>query len=200
MCSMRKGEQTKADILCTGVALVSEIGLDGLTIGTLAKQVGLSKSGLYAHFESKEDLQIQVLDAAADQFISMVVAPSLKKPRGIARIRAFVENWMKWEDAPGIPGGCVFIAVANELDDKPGPVRDRFVSYQRDWIEALAGGAEVAKQEGQFRADLDVEQFAYDLYAIILGYHYFNRLMHDPGARDRAFDAFDRLIEAAGRD
>jgi hypothetical protein len=112
-------------------------------------------------------------------------------------VRALFEGWLGWENDPELPGGCVFIALANELDDRPGPLRDLLVGYQRDWTGALATAARIAVEEGHFRPDLDCEQFAYDLYATILAYHHFNRLLRDPGSERRARSAFEQLLAVA---
>jgi AcrR family transcriptional regulator len=193
---MSKGEETRAAILERAFAEASRVGLEGLTIGSLAEEVGLSKSGLFAHFDSKEALQVQVLETAAERFVETVVSPALKEPRGEPRVRALFEHWMEWETADFQPGGCIFIAVANEMDDRPGPARERLVALQRDWLETLATAARVAVDEGHLRADLDTEQFAYDLYAIILAYHHFSRLLDDPAAEERAWSSFEHLLAA----
>lgn len=196
---MTKGEETRTAILERAFASASRLGLEGLTIGGLADEVGLSKSGLFAHFDSKEALQLQVLETAAERFVETVVAPALKEPRGEPRVRALFERWMEWETAAFQPGGCIFIATANELDDRPGPVRERLVGLQRDWLEALATAARIAVEEGHFRPGLDVRQFAYDLYAVILAYHHFSRLLQDPAAEDRARSSFESLLAASRR-
>lgn len=194
-----KGEETRAAILDAGMALASRLGLEGLSIGRLADEVGMSKSGLYAHFDSKEALQLAVLETAVERFVETVVAPALGEPRGEPRVRALFDHWMEWEQADFLPGGCIFVATAQELDDRPGPLRDRLVAYQRDWLEALATAARIAGEEGHFRAGADAEQFAYDLYAVILAYHHFSRLLRDPDAEARARRSFDDLIAACRR-
>ncbi|MEM7479935.1 MAG: TetR/AcrR family transcriptional regulator [Acidobacteriota bacterium] len=194
---MSKGAETRKTILREALAQASRLGLEGLSIGTLAKEVGLSKSGLYAHFDSKEDLLIGVLEAAAASFVEIVVGPALAKPRGEARVRALFDNWLKWEKSVFLPGGCVFISTANELDDRPGPVRDRLVAYQKEWLNTIARTASVAVELGQFRGDLDVQQFAYDAYAVLLAYHHFGRLIRDPDAGSRARLSFENLLEVS---
>ncbi|HVS03797.1 MAG TPA: TetR/AcrR family transcriptional regulator [Thermoanaerobaculia bacterium] len=194
-----KGEATRAAILDQALAAASRLGLEALSIGHLAREVGMSKSGLFAHFHSKEQLQLEVLEEAVARFVDTVIAPALKEARGEPRVRALFDRWLEWEQAPFLPGGCVFIATANELDDRPGPVRDRLVAYQRDWIEALATAARLGVGEGHFREDLDGEQLAYDLYAIILAFHHFSRLMRDPRAEARARRAFSDLMGACRR-
>jgi AcrR family transcriptional regulator len=192
-----KGEETRAAILDQALASASRLGLEGLTIGNLADAVGMSKSGLFAHFRSKEDLQLQVLETAVRHFVELVLAPALARPRGEPRVRSLFERWIEWEKADFQPGGCIFIATANELDDRPGPLRDRLVGYQRDWLQAIATAARIAVEEKHFAPEVDVQQFAYDLYAIALAYHHFSRLMDDPAAEDRAKSAFERLMDAA---
>jgi AcrR family transcriptional regulator len=197
---MRKGEATRAAILKRGVELATETGLDGLTIGRLATDLGLSKSGLFAHFKSKEALQIQVLDAAAERFVEEVVRPAVKKPRGEPRLAALFERWLAWTKSNSGPGGCVFVAAAAELDDRPGPVRDRLVALQNGWLEVMAAVYRTGVEEGHFRSDVDVEQFAYDLYSVMLGFHHASRLLRDPQADSRANAAFERLLASARRD
>jgi AcrR family transcriptional regulator len=191
---MSKGAQTRATILDRALALASELGLGSLSIGTLAKEVEMSKSGLFAHFKSKEQLQIDVLAAARDRFIAEVISPALSAPRGIPRIRALFDRWLDWENSPNMPGGCIFQTATVELDDRPGPVRDYLVSTQKDWLETLAGAARIAMREGHFRADLDPAQWAFESFSIALGYRFAARLLRDPAARERAQVAMDALI------
>ena len=195
---MTKGEETRAAILDEAVAMASRIGLEGLSIGALAGETRMSKSGLFAHFESKQNLQFAVLQASVDRFIAQVVAPALTEPRGLPRVRALFENWLAWSNDPERPGGCFFIAAANELDDRPGPLRDRLVGYQRDWLDALATAARIAVDENHLRPDLDTQQFAYDFYSILMAYHHYSRLMRDPDAESRARTSLARLLEQSG--
>lgn len=195
-----KGDETRELIVDTALAQASRMGLEALSIGGLAQKVGMSKSGLFAHFDSKESLQLAVLETAVQRFIDLVITPSLRAPRGEPRVRALFESWMTWEGAKFQPGGCVFIATANELDDRPGPLRDYLVASQQDWLSALATAAEIATEEGHFRKDLDSRQFAYDLYSIILAYHHFSRLLRDPEAERRAFLAFEDLLRMSRRE
>jgi len=191
---MGKGELTRQNILKHAAGLATEIGLDGLTIGRLADDLGLSKSGLFAHFQSKELLQLAAMEFAAQRFIDTAVKPSLSAPRGEPRVRAFFDNWLAWPKKSGLPGGCFFVAVASELDDKPGLVRDRCVQLQRDWLDALAQGVRIAVSEGHFRKDVDPDQFAYEMYGIMLVNHHFSRLLRDAKAEPRARKAFDALV------
>ena len=191
---MGKGERTRANVVDRALSLSSQLGLDALTIGSLAREVGLSKSGLFAHFDSKEDLQLQVLEEAVDRFIRMVVRPAFTEPRGEPRVRALFERWMEWATVDFLPGGCLFVSLANELDDRPGTLRDFLVAAQAEWLSTLAKAARRATEAGHFRQDLDHKQFAYDFYAIELAFHHFHQLLRDPAARARARVSFDRLI------
>jgi AcrR family transcriptional regulator len=191
---MRKGEATRAAILERGVQVATQTGLDGLTIGRLATELGLSKSGLFAHFRSKEALQIQVLDASAERFVQEVVRPALREPRGERRLRAIFERWLAWTQTNSGPGGCLFVAAAAELDDRPGAVRERLVALQKGWLEILATVYRTGVEERQFRRDVEPDQFAHDLYSVMLGFHHAARLLRDPRAGTRANAAFERLI------
>jgi len=156
----------------------------------------MSKSGLFAHFRSKQQLQLQVLEEARQRFIDIVVAPALKKPRGEARLRAMFENTMhRWEHE--LPGGCVFHAVSAELDEQPGPARDYLIETQRDYADTLKHAAQIAVEEGQFRKDLDLDQFVFELRSITAAYHHFGRLLGDPNAERRARKMFDGLLARA---
>jgi AcrR family transcriptional regulator len=194
---MKRGEATRQAILDDALAQASVLGLEGLTIGSLAKRTGMSKSGLYAHFESKEGLQIQVLEEARDRFVTTVVSPALKQPRGEPRVRGLFERWLAWARSAQLPGGCPFIAVAAELDDQRGPVRDRLVSIQRDWRDTLETVARTAVEEGHFRPDLDLAQWSFELWGLALSYHWHARLLEADDALDRARDAFEGFLERA---
>lgn len=192
---MSKGENTKSVILETGLRMASRDGLVGVTIGRLADDLHLSKSGVFAHFQSKEALQEQILRYARDAFLEKVITPSLKKPRGEIRIKALFDNWLAWGKSDWLPGGCIFLAASSELDDKPGPVRDFLVDMQREWMATLAQTARHATQAGDFKADCDAEQFAYELYGFITAYHHASRLLGDSKAERRIKKAFADLLE-----
>jgi AcrR family transcriptional regulator len=191
-----KGEETRQAILGKAFELATVVGVSGLTIGRLAEESGLSKSGLFAHFGSKEALEVAVVEEASRQFIAEVMVPALGVPRGEPRLRAMFENWLKWGDRPG---GCFFVGVSAELDDRPGPARDALVRAQKDWDDELAKAARIAVSESHFHDDLDADQFAFELYSIMLGAHLFQRFLHAPGARTRTLDAFERLVATARR-
>jgi AcrR family transcriptional regulator len=197
---MRKGDDTKHAILEHATGLATRVGLGGLTIGGLAEELDLSKSGLFAHFQSKEALQIQVLEHGADLFVANVVRPALATPRGGPRVRELFERWLAWGRSSPMPGGCLFVAAATELDDRPGPVRDRLVALQRDWLNVIVTSVRKGIDAGHFRADADAEQFAQDLYGVMLAYHHAARLLRDHEAEPRARRAFERLVAALLRD
>jgi AcrR family transcriptional regulator len=191
-----KGARTRGAILECAVAHACRVGLAGLTIGDLADAVGMSKSGMYAHFGSKEALQIAVLDTAAQGFTENVVVPALSAPRGEPRIRALVDRWFEcgrtWQ-----PGGRVFVKASTELDEQPGPVCDRLREHLQRLDDTIARILAAGIVEGHFRPDVDTEQFAADLYGVMLGYYHHHRLLEDPQAEVRARRAVDALIDAA---
>jgi AcrR family transcriptional regulator len=191
---MSKGAETREVVLDTASRLARTVGLGGLTIGSLAASADLSKSGLYAHFRSKESLQIQILEHTRARFVAEVMAPSLSTPRGEPRVRALFENWMTWDDKEG---GCLFVAASSELDDQPGPVRDELVRYQQDWLDSLAEVFRTGLAEGHFRPDADPEQFAFEVDGIMLSHHMFSRLFRDDRSASRAHHAFEALLDMA---
>jgi AcrR family transcriptional regulator len=194
---MGKGAETKERILEHAIRLASRDGLEGLTVAGLAGELGLSKSGLFAHFGSKDALQVEVLEAATSKFRDTVVRPALKAPRGEPRIRALFERWLAWGDDPNMLGGCILVTASVELDDRPGAPRDFLVATQRELLSTLAKAARIAAEVGHFRADVDAEQFAFELYSFILGYSHHKRLLRDPKAEARVRAAFDRLVASA---
>lgn len=193
--AMRKGEASRREILEGAAHTASRVGLGGLTIGTLAEHTGRSKSGLFAHFRSKEALQLQVLEYAMERFTDLVVRPSLAAPRGEPRLRALFEHWLAW-DREALSGGCIFIQAGIELDDQPGAARDLLVRGQRDWVDTIAQVFRTAVAEGHVRPDADPDQFAQDLNGVFLAYNYVHRLLNDPDAEARARRAFETLLAA----
>ena len=191
---MGKGEITRQAILERATALASRSGLEGLSIGHLAEELGLSKSGLFAHFDSKEDLQVQVLDRAAERFADVVVRPALAVPAGEARLRALFESWLAWPRRVKQPGGCVFMAAAAELDDRPGPARDRLVALEKEWLATIAQVFRSGQAAGAFRRELDPAQVAFEFMGIAMSCHFAARLLRDPRAVERARAALERLV------
>jgi AcrR family transcriptional regulator len=191
---MRKGEQTRTLILHEAMDLASQVGLEGLSIGTLAERLDMSKSGLFAHFGSKEDLQILTLKQTQTLFHEQVFSPALKVPRGLPRLRALFSNWLTWLERD-LPGGCVMLAASAEYDDRPGAVRDLLVAGQRELRGALAKAIRLAIDEGHLGSRTDPWQLAFELLGIVLAAHHDRRLLGDTRSLVRAQDAFERLIE-----
>ena len=155
----------------------------------------MSKSGLFAHFGSREDLLIAVLDRGQQEFIRLVVDPALAKPRGLPRLKALFVNWIDWTESAELPGGCPMIGGAAEFDDKPGPVRDALAAGQRAWIGTLTRATRQAIEQGQLAAHTDPEQISFELFGMALVVHHHRRLLGYDKARARALAAFDALIE-----
>ena len=195
--AMAKGDATRSRILDRAFRLAGREGLDRLSIGTLAGELGLSKSGLFAHFGSKQDLEVAVLERAAQEFEANVVKPGLRAPKGAPRLRKLFELWLRWVADPTLPGGCLFVAAATELDDREGPAREFLVEAQKSLQELLAEAARRAIEQGHFRRGLDCRRFAFELYAIVLGFNHAFRLMRDPQAENYARAAFERLLADA---
>jgi AcrR family transcriptional regulator len=196
---MSKGLETRERIVDHAFGIATRDGLGGLSIGSLATELKMSKSGLFAHFGSKEDLQLAVLMAAAARFEHTVVRPAFRAPRGEPRLRRLFEQWLRWADGGEAPGGCLFIAAATELDDHDGRPRAYLVQAQRELLAAIAKAASIAIDEGHFRADLDPDQLAFDLYGIVLAYNHQHRLIREPRAGERAHTSFERLMSSAAK-
>jgi AcrR family transcriptional regulator len=190
-----KGERTRGAILDEALRLVSKSGLDGLTIGTLAEATGMSKSGLFAHFGSREELLLAVLAHGQAQFGEVVFQPAMAKSRGLPRLRAMFVNWLDWTESAELPGGCPMIGGATEFDDKPGAVRDMLAGGQRSWIETLKRAARQAVEEGQLSQDTDPEQIAFEMFGIALVVHHHRRLLGYRKARERAAAALESLFK-----
>lgn len=190
----RKGEETRAQILEAAVQQASEGGFESITIGTLAQRTGLSKSGLFAHFGSRSDLQVAVLDEAARRFAETVFLPAMKAPRGLARLRAIVERFVGWTERAGLHGGCPILAAGIEFDDVPGPMREAVAAYQRLRTKELARAVQLAVETGELSPDTDPRQFVFELDGIGLAYYNAARLVGDAQARTRAMAAFERLV------
>ncbi len=195
---MRKGLQTRAAILDQALAIASQAGLSGLTIGTLAARSGLSKSGLFAHFGSKEGLQLAVIQGVRQLYSDLVLQPAMQQPPGLPRLRAIVENWLKWTGTAKLPGGCIMTAAAYEFDDCPGPVRELISQTLRELRKTLARAVRLATDAGQLRADTDPEQLAFEICSIYLGAQLDARMFGNPDAWQRALLAFENLIDRPG--
>jgi len=194
---MRKGEQTRALILNEALALASRVGLEGLSIGSLAGRLDMSKSGLFAHFGSKEDLQLLTLKQAQTLFFEQVFSPALKQARGLPRLGALFSNWFAWlERSDDPPGGCLMLSASAEYADRPGAVRDLLVAGQRELRGAIAKAIRLAIDDGHLKPQTDPWQLTFELSGIVLATHHDLRLLGDARALDRARDALERLIEA----
>lgn len=199
---VRKGEATRSTVLGEALSQASVVGLRGVTIGTLATKAGLSKSGLFAHFKSKEALQLAILEEAITRFVAIVIAPSLREPRGRPRVAALLQSWKRWATSEFMPGGCVFVSAIVEIDDLEPAVRARLVEAQLDWIDTLAQAIRIACDEGHFRADIDPQQEAYELVTLVYGNHLLSRLVRDPAitsAKAHATVGLDERLERAIR-
>jgi AcrR family transcriptional regulator len=193
---MTKSETTHQRILWRGLEIVSERGLGGVSLGGLADRSEMSKSGLFAHFRSKEELQVELLRAAEAALRREVVDPVADVPEGLPRLRALMGRWLGWAARSGLPGGCPLYAAAFELDDaEEGPVRDFLMSSKAEWSGMLEGLVRKAVELGHLREDLDATQFVWQLDGIYLSHHVSQRLMRDPEADTRAVTAFRTLID-----
>jgi AcrR family transcriptional regulator len=189
-----KGDRTRSAILDQATSIASRLGLEGLTIGTLADATGMSKSGLFAHFGSREELQLAVLVHGAQRFAENVAAPAFTVARGLPRLRSIFERWMEWTGAAGLPGGCILLAAAHEYDDRPGTIRDAVADTQRRGLAMLEKAVELAIEEGHLRADTDVQQLVFEIFGNLLVFHHHRRLLGDTAARQRALAAFDEQV------
>jgi AcrR family transcriptional regulator len=194
---MSKGEATRAAILRKAVSMASVHGLEGLSIGRLAELAGLSKSGLFGHFGSKEALQQAVLECVVGEFRSEVILPALREQTGTLRLEQLFAGWLAWAAADQKTGGCPLLAASIELDDRPGELRDYLVGQQKAWLDCIARMATKAISQAEFRGDLDVEQFAFEFNSIGLGFNFAYRLLDDPRAQRRAEHAFRQLVASA---
>ncbi|TGL50271.1 TetR/AcrR family transcriptional regulator [Leptospira kemamanensis] len=192
---MSKGEETKSMILDRAVQIASVHGLEGLTIGTLAEELGMSKSGLFAKFSSKENLQIDVLRKGSELFRRFVLYPTLKTKPGIARIRNAFFSWLMWSNRSDLPGGCLFLASSSEFDDKPGVVRDHLRKIQLSWHSSLKQFVEEAKQKGELDSKTNVEQMVQEIWGLVLSFHFYNRLLEDKQVEKRTKQCFNDLIK-----
>jgi AcrR family transcriptional regulator len=190
---LAKGQQTKAAIVDAALGLAVQIGLEGLSIGALAEATRMSKSGVFAHFGSREELQISVVREYAARFEADVFEPAMAAPRGLPRLRALFANWMKRVSLE-IQSGCVFISGAAEFDDRAGPVRDALCASVNSWLSALTRAVLQAREQGQLPADADEHQVAFEIHGLILALHYDARFLHKPDALERAQVGFEHIV------
>jgi AcrR family transcriptional regulator len=196
--ALQKGQQTKQLIIDAALGLAEQIGLEGLSIGALAEVTRMSKSGVFAHFGSREELQISVIREYYQRFSNEVFFPALNAPRGLPRVRTLFANWMK-RVAIEIQSGCIFISGAVEFDDRPGPVRDALASSVQTWLSAMHRAVVLAKQEGHLVPDADEAQMAFEIHGLILALHYEARFLKNPGAIARANIGFENILLRYGK-
>jgi len=191
--ALMKGRQTRAAIVDAALALASHIGLEGLSIGALAEVTGMSKSGVFAHFGSREELQISVVREYHAKFEDEVFRPSMTAARGLPRLRALFDRWLKRVSVE-IDSGCIYISGAVEFDDRPGPVRDALVDMVNTWQQALERSIAAAVAEGHLRADTDARQLLFEIHGLILALHHDARFLRHAGAEERARGGFERVL------
>ena len=191
--AMQKGQQTKQAIVEAALGLSTQVGLEGLSIGVLAEVTRMSKSGVFAHFGSREELQISVVHEYFSRFEQEVFYPALHIERGLPRVQALFGNWMK-RVAVEIQSGCIFISGAVEFDDRPGPVRDALASSVQTWLNALFRAVVLAKECGHLRSDADEHQMAFEIHGLILALHYEARFLKNPGSIERAHRGFANIL------
>lgn len=192
--ALPKGQQTRASILEAALALASQVGLEGLSIGALAQVTGMSKSGVFAHFGSREELQISVIREYHRRFEQEVFYPAIAEPRGLPRLAALFERWLKRVSVE-IDSGCIYISGAVEFDDRPGPVRDALAGMVQAWHAALARAIQLAVEERHLRADTDPLQILFELHGLVLALHHDARFLRLAGSVDRARTGFRSLLE-----
>lgn len=197
--ALLKGQQTKAAIVEAALGLASQIGLEGLSIGALAEIAGMSKSGVFAHFGSREELQISVIREYHTRFEADVFYSAMQKPRGLPRLQALFDNWMVQTSAE-IDSGCIYISGAVEFDDRSGPVRDALASSVASWQTALRRAVELAQVEGQLSTQSDAHQIAFEIHGLILALHYEARFLRNPSATDRARRGFAHILDRYAQD
>ena len=195
--ALAKGQQTKAAIIDAALRLAAQVGLEGLSIGALAAAMGMSKSGVFAHFGSREELQISVVREYYARFEQQVFGPAMQAPRGLPRVRALFDHWMRLTSAE-LDSGCIFISGAVEFDDRPGPVRDALVDAVGAWLEAMTRAIAQARQEGHLSTQADDQQVGFEIHGLILALHYEARFLRRPGALERARRGFDDILARHG--
>ena len=194
---MRKGEQTRTAILEAALDLASRDGLEGLTIGLLADRMQMSKSGVFAHFGSREDLQIAVIQEYHRRFEEEVFLPSLEEARGLPRLSAMFSRWVT-RHTREIDSGCMYISGAVEYDDRPGPIRDELLTMVMAWQKALLRAARQAVEKGHLAPDTDCEQLVFEMRAMVLALHHDARFIGDVHAVERIERGYARLIASYG--
>jgi AcrR family transcriptional regulator len=190
---LHKGQQTKAAIVDAALGLATQIGLEGLSIGAIAEVMHMSKSGVFAHFGSREELQISVVREYHARFEQEVFYPALKQPRGLQRLQALFNQWMMRTSAE-LDSGCIYISGAVEFDDRPGPVRDALAGSVKTWLSAMHRAVLQAVEAGHLGRDVDAEQMVFEIHGLILALHYEARFLKTPGSIKRANTGFASIV------
>jgi AcrR family transcriptional regulator len=191
--SRAKGEQTRAAILDAAVKLAAQNGLEGLSIGALAEVAHMSKSGVFAHFGSREELQISVIREYHAKFEDEVFRPSMRAARGLPRLRALFDRWVQRVSVE-IDSGCIYISGAVEFDDRPGPVRDALACMVETWRGAMSRAIAMSVEEGHLRLDTDAAQMLFEVHGLILALHHDARFLRQAGAVERTRISFERIL------
>ncbi len=181
-----RGLRTREAILARAVDIASVDGLDGLTVGSLATQLHMSKSGLFAHFGSKEELQLATIEVARQIFISQVTRPAISAPRGMARLWGLINQWLILVEKRVFSGGCFFSAASFEFDSKRGVVHDRIAAIMREWMDVLTLAVEQAQKAGHIHAKVNSTRLAYEIHGVAMGAHWAHQLLDDKQAYSRA--------------
>ena len=192
-----KGERTRQAILDVAASLATEEGLEPLSIGRLADATGMSKSGLFAHFRSKQELELSTVEAAGEVFAEDVMKPALAAPPGVQRLVALTEAFLSHVERRVFPGGCFFAAAAAELDSRPGPLRDRIVAFQRGWMRTLEKHVAEARERGELARSADPQQVAFEVQAMLVAANGAFLLQGDPAVFDRARRGVVGILERA---
>ncbi|MAX66272.1 MAG: TetR family transcriptional regulator [Halobacteriovoraceae bacterium] len=190
---MTTSPNKKEAILKTALDLTSKFGLESLSIGGLAKSVGMSKSGLFGHFKSKEKLQIMVMDYAAENFTKQVFVPALKAPRGLPRLDAMMQNWREWSNTY-LAGGCPLLSSIIEFDDRPGKIQQHIKKLQSQMISTFEKTISLAVKEGHLQKDSNISQLAYELYSNMIGFHIYSRLLNDEKSYERFYHFYQKIF------
>jgi AcrR family transcriptional regulator len=192
---MSKGAQTRQEVIDRALSLAGELGLESVSLGVLSKSLGLSKSGLFAHFKSKEQLQLDVVNEAIERFNRLVVFPALAQPRGEPRLTALFEGFMGWvKGASRGSRGCIFMALSWEYDDRPGPIRDLLVSSQRDWRNTIARVVQAGIDDRHFKATTDPKLAAFEFDGVFMSFQRALKLLGDPKAEAHVRSAYRELL------
>ena len=194
-----QASQTRQEILRIATDIASAEGLEGLSIGRLACEMKMSKTGIFAHFGSKVQLQLATVDAAKQVFLQQIVQPALKHSRGKARLEAMLENWIGYVERIVFRGGCFFAAASAEFDSRPGAVRDEIANLTKAWLVALQDEIAFARSSGEIRTSVDPVQLAFEVHAYVQEANWAFKLFNDKSAFARARRAITARISAASR-